>query len=198
MNEASPAPIVVVSGFPRSGTSLMMQMLEAGGLPILSDGQRTADDSNPKGYYELEAAKTLSKDASCLDGAEGQAVKLIHALIPHLPAGNAYRVVMMRRELDEVLASQASMLNRLGKDGAALPADKLRAVFETQMKAAESKLAAIPGAERLDVPHRQLIEQPTEQAQAVAAFLDGVIEGGLDAQAMAAVVDPSLYRERGG
>ena len=105
--------LTVVSGLPRSGTSMMMRMLEQGGLPVLIDGVRTADDDNPNGYYEFEAVKQTREDASWLEGSEGKAVKMVYRLLYDLPPDRAYRVLFMTRNLDEVLASQRVMLTRL-------------------------------------------------------------------------------------
>src|SRR5258708_19854994 len=104
--------ITIVSGLPRSGPSLMMQMLDAGGLPVLSDGERKADTDNPKGYLEWERIKQLPKDPSLIAEAEGKVVKVISQLILSLPAGHEYRVVFMQRPLPEVLKSQQKMLLR--------------------------------------------------------------------------------------
>ena len=104
--------ITIVSGLPRSGTSLMMQMLESGGLPVLCDGERQADTDNPKGYFEWERIKQLPKDPSLIAEAEGKVVKVISQLILSLPAGHDYRVVFMQRPLPEVLKSQDKMLQR--------------------------------------------------------------------------------------
>src|ERR1700736_1154085 len=106
--------ITIVSGLPRSGTSLMMQMLDAGGLPVLADGKRKADADNPKGYLEWERIKQLPKDPSLIAEAEGKAVKIISQLILSLPSGHEYRVVLMQRPLPEVLKSQEEMLRRRG------------------------------------------------------------------------------------
>ena len=97
---------------------MMMQALDAGGIPPLTDGQRTADEDNPRGYYELECVKQISKDDSFLDKAPGKAVKLIHLLVTRLPVRHPARVVFMRRSIDEILTSQAKMLERSGKKGA--------------------------------------------------------------------------------
>src|SRR5688572_25986263 len=104
--------VAVVSGLPRSGTSLMMRMIDAGGIPALTDGVRRPDADNPHGYFELEAAKRLRADAAWVDAAVGRVVKVVHWLLPHLPGRHAYRVVLMRRAMAEVLASQAAMLRR--------------------------------------------------------------------------------------
>src|SRR5947209_18564630 len=110
--------IVIVSGLPRSGTSLMMQMLEAGGLEVVTDGIRAADTDNPRGYYEFERVKKIKTDAAWLPGARGKAVKMVSQLLYDLPAGEAYRILFMDRDLDEVLASQEKMLARLGRSAA--------------------------------------------------------------------------------
>src|SRR5262245_6505245 len=109
-------PVAVVSGLPRSGTSMMMKMLEAGGLTPYTDGERSADIDNPEGYYEFERVKDLERDPdkSWVRGARGKALKVISFLLRHLPGENRYRIVYMRRHLDEVLKSQDKMLDRLG------------------------------------------------------------------------------------
>ncbi|HNY87520.1 MAG TPA: hypothetical protein PKN23_13545, partial [Candidatus Hydrogenedentes bacterium] len=113
-----PPEIVVVSGLPRSGTSMMMRMLAAGGMPLFTDGVRAADSDNPLGYFEHEAVKRLREDASWVPGAAGKAVKVVSALLPALPEGFQYRVILMRRPLEEVLASQRRMFGRRGAPAA--------------------------------------------------------------------------------
>src|SRR5690242_7444054 len=108
--KASDKFLIIVSGLPRSGTSMMMRMLEHGGIPVLTDRVRTADDDNPNGYYEFEAVKQTRKDPSWLAGREGKAVKMVYRLLYDLPADRNYRVLFMRRKLEEVLASQRTML----------------------------------------------------------------------------------------
>src|SRR5262245_20267166 len=107
--------IIVVSGLPRSGTSLMMQMLDRGGIPAVTDRLRAADEDNPRGYYEFEAVKRTKQDASWLPAARGRAVKLVSSLLYDLPNSEAYRVLFMQRDMDEVLESQEKMLARLGR-----------------------------------------------------------------------------------
>ena len=109
--------ITVVSGLPRSGTSMMMKMLEAGGIPPVTDELRTADEDNPKGYYEFERVKAMDQgDTSWVVGARGKVVKVISALLKHLPPGEQYRVVFVRRNMPEILASQRKMLIHRGED----------------------------------------------------------------------------------
>ena len=170
-----------------------MQMLQAGGLGVLVDGQRPADADNPRGFFEFAAAKGLRQDASWLPQAKGKAVKIVAQLLPFLVPQLSYRIILLDRDLDEVLASQGTMLQRQGKTGADLSEGRLREVFARQVAQARQLLAArrIPV---LTVRYRDCIERPLEVAAAVNVFLGG----GLDEPAMAAAVDPRLYRHRGG
>src|SRR3954447_12968927 len=116
------APVIVVSGLPRSGTSLMMNMLQAGGVPIVTDAQRIADDDNPKGYFELERVKQMGRgDVDWVGDSHGKAVKVISYLLKNLPPTSSYKVLFMRRRLPEVLASQKKMLIRRGEPTDAVP-----------------------------------------------------------------------------
>src|SRR5437868_1127771 len=108
--------LTIVSGLPRSGTSMMMRMLEAGGMPVLTDKVRSADEDNPNGYFEFEAVKRTKQDASWLDDSGGRAVKMVYRLLYDLPVNRNYRVLFMRRNLKEVLASQREMLRRKDPD----------------------------------------------------------------------------------
>jgi Sulfotransferase domain len=184
--------IVVVSGLPRSGTSLVMQMLEAAGIPPFADFKRTADDDNPKGYYELEAIKQLKTNPEILKDAPGKAVKAIHMLLTDLPDQHTYKIVFMRRAIEEVLASQRKMLDRTGKQGAAIPDAALKKVFQGQLAKADAWLANKPNIEVLNVEHRALLTDPTPVVQQINAFLGG----HLNTEKMVAVVDPGLYRNR--
>jgi hypothetical protein len=190
----SDTAITVVSGLPRSGTSMMMRMLEAAGLEIFSDGQRTADEDNPKGYYELERVKKLESDKDWVPEAEGKVVKVISALLRHLPDGYRYRVVFVEREMAEVLASQKQMLVRRGERTDGVADEKMAASFERHLARTREWLAGQPNFEVLYVSHRSVVESPREAAAEVAAFLGG----DLDVQRMAAAVDRSLYRQRAG
>lgn len=189
-----PPWITVVSGLPRSGTSLMMQMLDAGGVPPLTDAQRAPDASNPRGYLELEAVKRLKTDRSWLPEARGKAVKIIHLLLGELAAerGFEFRVVLMRRPIGEVVASQRAMLARQGKAGAAIPDETLGKMFIDQLERVERLLAGNPGFRVHGVSYPGLVADPAAEAGKINAFLGGA----LDEPAMAAAVDPALYRER--
>jgi len=182
----------IVSGLPRSGTSMAMQMIVAGGIPPLTDELRAADADNPRGYYELERVKSLRTDKAWLDGARGKVVKVIHMLVPELPDDRAYRVVFLDRDLREVVKSQSTMLARNAKAGGALPPERLMAIYDAQLKQVHAWLAARPNFQVLAIKHAELIRDAATQAQAMREFLGG----NLDATAMTAAVDPSLYRNR--
>jgi hypothetical protein len=184
--------ITVVSGLPRSGTSMVMQMVQAGGMPALVDGNRAADDDNPRGYLEFERVKSLRTDQTWLDDAVGKVVKIIHLLLPELPEERDYRVLFLDRDLDEVVESQRKMLVRLGKPGGALPPERLKAVFTTQLKAVAAVLAGRPRTQLLYLPYQQVVGDAAWAAASINRFLGG----GLDEAAMGAAVDPSLYRNR--
>lgn len=188
-------PVIVVSGLPRSGTSAAMQCLAAGGVEPLTDGVRTADADNPRGYLELEAVKRLRTERSWLDAAAGKAVKVIHLLLTELPDDRPYRVVFLRRDLGEVVRSQAAMLERGGKRPA-LPADRLVAMYEAQLKQVDAWLAARPNFVRLDVEHARLVRETVPTVDAIADFVEAGLGRALDRAAMAAAIDPGLHRNR--
>jgi len=191
---AQSTPVIVVSGLPRSGTSLMMNMLQAGGVALVQDGERTADDDNPKGYFELERVKQLSKgDVAWVDEAHGKAVKVISYLLEHLPASSSYKVLFMRRRLPEVLASQKKMLIRRGEPTDTIPDAQMAALFEKHLQKIEGWAASRPNVEVLDVPYHELAEQPEHHVDQIIGFL-GL---DLDRSKMLAAVDPALYRNRG-
>ena len=185
-------PVTVVSGLPRSGTSLAMQMINAGGIPAVTDGQRASDDDNPRGYFEFERVKQLRTDKAWLDDAAGKAVKVIHLLLTELPDDRPYRVVFMRRDLREVVRSQSTMLARSGRAGGGLAPERLMAVYGQQLAAVAAWLAERPNFAVLDVPYAELVAAPAGWVPRIDAFLGG----GLDQAAMAAAVDPALHRNR--
>lgn len=188
------APITVVSGLPRSGTSMAMKMLEAGGMAILTDGARQADEQNPNGYFELEAVKGLDKngDASWLLGARGKAVKVVSHLLTWLPETYDYRVLFMERSLDEILASQDKMLDGRGHSGDAGDAERTKASFQRHLDQTRRFLANRACFRTLAVSYAETVQQPLTAAGRIAAFLDD----DLDVAAMAAVANPALYRNR--
>lgn len=182
--------ITIVSGLPRSGTSLMMQMLAAGGLPTLSDGQRPPDDDNPRGYLEWERIKQLPRDPDCIAEAEGKAVKVISLLLLSLPEGHDYRVIFMQRPLAEVLASQETMMRNLGTTGGN-PAI-MSAAFGDTLRRAEAWLSSKPYVKTLHVPYHDVLSDPKAAAQKIARFL----EMDLKVDAMIEQIDSTLYRNR--
>jgi predicted AlkP superfamily phosphohydrolase/phosphomutase/tetratricopeptide (TPR) repeat protein len=185
-------PIVVVSGLPRSGTSLMMQMLEAGGVPVLTDQKRSADENNPRGYYELEAVRNLRKDKRWLSEAQGKSVKVISQLLPYLPAKYNYKVIVMIRDLSEIVQSQHKMLVRMGKKKADTYPARLEMAFRNQMLRVKDWLQANYNVAYLFINYRDVIENPAEAAMKVSQFLGF----SLDVPRMAAQVDTSLYRTK--
>ena len=185
--------ITIVSGLPRSGTSMMMKMLEAGGLQILQDHIRTPNKDNPKGYYEFERVKKLPGDTEWLDEAVGKVVKIITQLLMHLPDSYSYRVLVMRRSIPEILASQAKMLERRGEAGGGVDDAQMTALFEKHLKQVYAWMDEKPNVEYLDVSYNQALTEPLPIIDQIQAFLGCE----LDKAAMATVVDPSLYRNRG-
>lgn len=184
--------IIVVSGIPRSGTSMMMQMVEAAGFPILADDKRGPDDANQKGYYELESVKASKRDASWVAAAPGHAVKVIHALLAHLPTDHRYRVVLMKRDLREVVASQTAMLEAAGQSTGDLPEARLIEIFSTQLKEARRTLDETPCFKWIEVEHADLLRGDADAIERVASFLNRPTR----ASDMAQVVDQGLYRAR--
>jgi len=192
--EWNPAAIVVVSGLPRSGTSLMMKMLEAGGVPALSDNERVADTDNPNGYYEFERVKRLPDgDCAWLHEARGKAVKVIAALLRYLPPGYTYKVIFMKRSLDEVLASQKIMLSHRGRDKEPIDDEELRCAFERHLSETYAWVARQPFIEHIEVDYNALLTDPTPTLRTLCEFLG---HRG-DPDRMVAAIDPHLYRQRG-
>jgi hypothetical protein len=184
--------ITIVSGLPRSGTSLMMQMLAAGGLPILSDGERKADADNPRGYLEWERIKQLPKDPTCIAEAEGKVVKVISQLLLSLPAGHDYRIIFMQRPLPEVLQSQNKMLVRRGNSAAGEDTRKIEEAFQRHLIEVNKRLAARTDVAVLRLQYRSVLHEPQAAAEAIAEFL----KIPLNIDAMTQQVDASLYRNR--
>jgi hypothetical protein len=186
-------PIVVVSGLPRSGTSMAMKMLEAGGLPVLVDGRRTADGSNPNGYYEFERVKELDKagDTAWLAEARGKAVKIISLLVTYLPESYDYQVIFMRRNLDEIIASQNAMLDSR-QEGRGVADERTRELYETHLRQVDRFLAQRACFSTLSVDYGKVLADPRGPALQINAFLDGA----LDVERMVAVAEPKLYRNR--
>ena len=186
-------PIVVVSGLPRSGTSMAMKMLDAGGLAVVTDNVRAADEDNPKGYYEDERVKDLarSSERAWLRDARGKSIKIISFLLKDLPADNNYRVLFMERDLSEVLASQQKMLTHRGEDSATEDA-RMRDDFVEHLRHVKFMLGYRRHFDVLYVGYRNVLEHPAEEARRINEFLGDT----LDERAMAEVADRGLYRNR--
>ena len=186
--------ITIVSGLPRSGTSLMMQILEAGGLPILKDDLREADADNPKGYYEFERVKQVAQDQAWLQDARGKAVKMVSALLLDLPllGSYTYRVIFMRRKMEEILASQKTMLERSGKPTDAIGDEKMAALFRKHLRQVDKWMSEQPQVQVLYVSYNELMADPIQEIERISQFLGNE----LDAKKMASVIDRTLYRQR--
>jgi hypothetical protein len=187
-------PIIVVSGLPRSGTSMTMQMLSAAGVAVVTDGVRKAGEDNPKGYYEDERVKDLyreDEDGTWLRDARGKAVKIISFLLKDLPDNNNYRVLFMKRALSEVLASQHKMLERRGERDETSD-ERMMELWENHLWRVGYLLKHADRFESLDVGYSDVIVDPRKEARRIRDFL------GLaaDPETMAAAVDESLYRNR--
>jgi hypothetical protein len=169
-------------------------MLEAGGLPIMTDGRRTADVDNPYGYYEHERVKNLEKDPdrSYVREGRGKVLKVISFLIRFLPGDNDYRVIFMRRDLDEVLDSQDKMIQRLGSADAAAEREAMKEAYRNDIVRTRLHCRKQPNFELLEVHYAATIEDAAATVRAVNAFLGGRLDEG----AMQSAVDASLYRNR--
>jgi hypothetical protein len=195
-HRAQGEPIVIVSGLPRSGTSMLMRMLEAGGLRVMTDSLREADVDNPKGYFEHERVKDLEKeeDKSYILEGRGKVLKVISFLIKDLPDDNDYRVIFMRRDLSEVLASQNKMIDRLGTEDTTAQDEAMKEAYRNDIVRTRLMCKKRPNFELIEIHYRSTIEDTAGSAAAVNAFLGG----RLDESAMRDAVDSSLYRNRAG
>jgi len=187
------APVVLVSGLPRSGTSMAMKMLDAGGFEVIQDGIRTADEDNPKGYFEDERVKNLADmdDTSWFRGLRGRVIKVVSSLLQYLPNDNFYKVVFVIRDLREVLASQQKMLDRRDEVNESEDETMMK-MFEQHLEKVKFQLRFREYFDVLYVNYRDVLENPQREAERINDFFGGV----LDVDAMVAVVDPNLYRNR--
>ncbi len=184
--------ITIVSGLPRSGTSLMMKMLEASGMDILTDNIRKADVDNPKGYYELEKVKKLKDDSSWLKDAQGKVFKMISMLLYELPPDNAYKIIFMQRDMAEMLASQNKMLKRRNQKPGAKNDREMTEMFEKHLGKIYEWIESQKEIDVLYVNYNNIINDPLKESKRVIRFLDS----GLAIDGMVSAVDPSLYRNR--
>lgn len=185
--------IPIVSGLPRSGTSLMMSMLAAGGLELMTDELRMPDDDNPVGYFEFEDVKKLiNGESSWLERSNGKAVKVISTLLPYLPDGYHYRIIFMHRAMEEVLASQRRMLINRGENPDKVSDIRMAEVFKKNLQLSERWMNSQAHASRIDINYKQLITNPGPLVAEINTFMGG----GLNEDRMLGVIDPSLYRQR--
>ncbi len=186
--------ITVVSGLPRSGTSMMMSALREGGMSLLVDSIREADRNNPKGYYEYEPVKKLAMgNVKWLRTVKGKAVKIISALLEFLPKKYQYKVIFMERDIEEILSSQKRMLDRTGVvEEKPVAGEEMKKSYQAHLKQVKSYLAENDWMQVIYVSYNQVLKDPEGEFQKVAKFL----EDAVDPKAMTRVVDPDLYRER--
>jgi len=183
--------ITIVSGLPRSGTSLMMRMLNVGGIPALCDEQRTPDADNPNGYYEFESVKSIQNYGEWIDRAVGHSVKMVYNLLEHLPKDREYRVVFMRRQIDEIIQSQRAMLLRNGIK-TEIPDEEIKELFERVLRQFYSWLPSQTHLKLINVSYNELLSRPAS----TIAQINRHLGYSLDTEAMAQVIDHSLYRNR--
>ncbi len=192
-SDLSANDVIVVSGLPRSGTSMMMKVLEAGGVPVLVDGERTADVDNPKGYYEFERVKQLPKgDVEWVADAQGKAVKIISALLINLPSQYNYKIIFMLRDFDEVLRSQQKMLENRGEENKGPSDAEMTKLFVKHLQSIDEWFKKQPNMDVLHVDYNRMVLDPQPYVEKINQF----VPKPLDVDAMNAVVDPNLYRNR--
>lgn len=192
-NKTEHEVITIVSGLPRSGTSLMMSMLEAGGMMVLTDNKRTADIDNPEGYHEYEQVKDLAKgNYSWLSKARGRGVKVISTLLPYLPRQHRYSIIFMRRDMAEILASQKKMIINRGEDPDKISDTQMTQIFEKNLRQIEEWINTHPNITKMDVSYNQLLRDPESLVHQVNQF----VGGNLDMNKMLSVINPNLYRQR--
>ena len=185
--------ITIVSGLPRSGTSMMMKMVEAGGLPVLTDNIREADTDNPKGYYEFERVKKVNKgDQEWLEDAQGKVVKIISELLKYLPSKYQYRVIFINRKMEEILASHKKMLENRGVPDDGVGDEEIGKLFHIHLKKVDEWLKAQPNFSVLYVDYNEMLANPTPYIKEINRFLGNT----LDEEKMSYAVDRNLYRNR--
>jgi len=184
---------IIVSGLPRSGTSLMMQMLEAGGITILTDGERQADENNPKGYYEYEAVKEMhTGNTSWVKQGRGKALKVVSHQLEYLPRSYPYQIIFMRRHLDEIVRSQQKMMERDGVMPKSFSKEKLLAEYEMHLLHTLRWLDKQSNIEYATFYHHHILANPRQQAQRLANFL----RQSMPIESMVQVIEPKLYRSK--
>jgi len=184
--------IVIVSGLPRCGTSMMMQMLEAGGMAIVTDNIKTPDEDNPRGYYEYEKVKKIREDASWLKNCNGKVIKMVSALLYYLPKGKKYKVIFMVRDMEEMFESQEAVLQRLGGEGVDISYEEMIEKLKKHLLDVKDWVARQRNIEVTYIDYNEVIQNPQRKASLVSQFLKGQV----NVEKMSTVVDKSLYRKR--
>ncbi len=184
--------VVIVSGLPRSGTSMMMKMLEAGGMKVLIDGIRKADEDNPKGYYEYEIVKKVKEDSCWVKEARGKVFKMVSMLLYDLPEEENYKVIFMRRRMSEILVSQRKLVERMGKKLDSAGGVEMEKLFDKHLNEIIKWIEKQKNIDVLYVNYNDFIESPQEQTERVNHFLNNK----LNTIEAAKVVDKTLYRNR--
>ena len=188
MNEV----ITIVSGLPRSGTSMIMRMLEAGGMEVVTDNIRKADVDNPRGYYEFERVKKLKEDSSWLGDTKGKVFKMVSMLLYDLPKDQNYRVIFMKRNMDEMVSSQRKMLERQKPEQADVDYKKMATLYEKHLRDIKPWLETQENIDVIYISYNDLIENPLENLTHLNRFLDNRLE----VDSMLKMLDKSLYRNR--
>ncbi len=186
--------IYIVSGLPRSGTSMMMRIMEAAGLPVMTDNIRKSDIDNPKGYYEFEMVKTIKEDTSWVKDTRGKVFKMVSLLLYYLPTDEHYKIVFMHREMSEILASERQMLQRLGKKLDAAREQEVGELFAKHLKGIEKWLAKQKNMGVIHINYNEVLNDKEKELKKLHHFLGDQF----DLPAMIAVVDQTLYRQRKG
>lgn len=184
--------ITIVSGLPRSGTTVMMRMLEVGGMEVVVDNIRKADEDNPYGYYEFEKVKKIKEDYSWLDSTQGKVFKMVSMLLYNLPTDKNYKLIFMKRNMKEMLASQRIMLERQGRDKGSVNDDEMRRLYDKHLTHIDRWLETQDNMDILYISYNDVIGNPRKNAEIVNQFLGN----RLDVEKMVKVVDRSLYRNR--
>ena len=193
ITEGATGDVIVVSGLPRSGTSMMMRMLDKGGIPVLTDNIRTPNEDNPLGYYEFERVKKMPEgDFAWLEEANGRAVKVLAVLLTYLPENYAYKVLFMRRHMQEMLDSQREMLIRRGEDADRIDDTEMSRLFEKHLDDLYAWMNSKVNVEYMEVDYNAVLADPSQWVHKIQQFLGREMDG----PAMAAVVDPALNRQR--
>lgn len=192
MTKNKAGPIFIVSGLPRCGTSMMMQMLEAGGIPVITDHIRKADEDNPRGYFEFEKVKKIKEDSSWLDDCHGKVFKMVSALLYYLPNNKEYKIVFMKRKMDEMLASQNTMLRRKGQGDSVVSDEEMAKKLDKHLLKIKTWLAQQKNFNVIYINYNSVIENALTNATNVALFFNLPI----DIAKMVQVVETSLYRQK--